>query len=253
MWESWATGLRSQLTHEFGFFNDSASFEASRSGALDQQLRLDAYAHVALSNDASVFIVIPWLFPRIALSDGVHTGSNLSDLQIGYRHQVIAIGEYEELPSLALTASILLPTGASERLPNAPHLLTGRDLLALMTGVSLEKTWMPFFAQLNLGGSLLINGVRSRGPRFGTVDYALQVTPAAGVELSDELVLSMLSQWLYESPHKYRTQIGAAASWRFNPHFTLQANVNTDVMIQGFGANWPGAFSCGVGLRYGYF
>lgn len=244
LWESWASGLRFNATHELGFFDDTGMYEHNEPGVIDQRFRLDAYSIVGLSEDASIFIVVPWLVPRIALNNQIHLGSNISDLQVGYRHQIIAIGEYEELPSLAFTGSLLIPTGTSRGKNVPPQDVTGRGTWVLMAGASLEKTWMPYFLQLNLGSSLLITD---------SIDAAFQIALASGVELTSDLVLSLMGQWIYEAPAKYKFEAGTSLSWRFTPHFTAQLNLNTDVFVNGLGANWPGTLAYGFGLRYGYF
>lgn len=230
MWESWAAGLRSSMTHELGFFDDNGRYEGNEANVVDRYLRTDFYALVGLSESASVFAVVPFV------------GTRVSDVQLGYRHQVIAIGEYEGLPSLALTASALFPSGTPRSAQTEKQEISGRGLYAGMLGASLEKTWMPFFAQLNLGASLL-----------SSLDMGWQIAGALGMEVTDTLVMSGLAQWSYEAPRRYRTQLGLSGSWRFNPHMTAQLSASTDVMAKGFGANWPGGVTYGFGLRYGYF
>lgn len=245
LWEQWAVGMRSQMNHELGFYDDSGRFEATESGVIDQQLRLDAYALYPTSENGSVFIVVPWLFARMGRSDGITTRSNLSDVQIGYRHQVIAIGEFEELPGVALTGAVLIPTGTPK--------VTGRDALILISGASFEKTWMPFFAQFNLGGSLLFNQIRSGNKTPDPITGSFQVAFAGGWEITNELVTSLMCSWTYEMPSKWKTEGGLAASYRINPNLTAQMNVSSDLFLNGSGSNWPGNLSYGFGIRYGYF
>lgn len=253
LWESMAFGLRSNAIHEVGFFDDAGLYEANGPSEIDQRFRLDAYTMIGLSEAASLFVVIPWLVPRVRYENETHLGFNISDIQLGYRHQVIAIGEYEELPSLAVTASLLIPTGAPRQLGTRPEGVTGRDALALSLGTSLERTWMPYFLQLNFGTSLLFNNFRTGLATPTPISANFQTSLAGGMELFSDVVISVLSQWTYETVSKYKTDLGFSASWRLNPHFTLQTNVSTDFLLSGFAANWPGSFSYGLGVRYGYF
>lgn len=253
MWESWAAGVRTNFNHEIGFYDDRGIFEAGEDGSYDQQLRLDAYALVKTSENGALFLVVPWVFPRIGDSESGAIGSNISDIQVGYRHQVIAIGEYEELPSLALSGALLIPTGQPRQLGVAAHEVTGRDALALMAGASLEKTWMPVFVQLNLGASLLFNQIRTGNKTPAPIAPSFQVALASGVEIAENIVASLMSAWTYEMPAKWKTEAGAAASWRFTPHLTAQLSVNTNIFLNGSGLNWPANVSYGAGIRYGYF
>jgi hypothetical protein len=253
MWESFAVGLRSQFSHELGFYDDGGLYEASDPDTLDQQMRLDAYTLVGTSENGAVFVVIPWLFPRVDRGGGLNMGSDISDIQIGYRHQIIAIGEYEEIPSLALTGSILVPTGTPKSKGTKAHEVTGRDMVALMAGASLEKTWMPFFLQLNLGASLLFNQVRTWGKTPEPIGSSYQVALATGMEITNNLVASLMGNFTYETQSKWKTEVGAALSWRIDPHFTVQVNGNSNLFLNKTGANWPGNVSYGFGIRYGYF
>lgn len=254
LWESWAAGIRTSSVHEFGFYDDYGHYENSQQGEVDRQLRIEAYSLVSITKDASIFVVIPWLFPTTSTRSGsLRTGSNISDIQIGYRHQIIDIGEYEELPSLALSLSLLVPTGTPRAKDVSPYDVTGRGVLGINTGASLEKTWHPFFLQLNLGGSLLINNIRGADTDSDSVSPSFQIALASGIEFTEGLVMSILGQFSYEVPQKYKSTLGASLSWRFDPHITALLNVNTDPFLDGLGANWPGQFSYGFGLRYGYF
>jgi hypothetical protein len=245
LWEKWAFGVRSQMNHELGFYDDRGRFEVTEPSVVDQQLRLDAYALYPTSEKGSVFVVVPWLFARMGRSDGISTGSNISDVQIGYRHQLIAIGEFEELPGIALTGAVLLPTGTPR--------LTGRDALILISGSSFEKTWMPFFAQLNLGASLVFNQIRSGRKTPDPIVPSFQVALAGGWEVTNEWVTSLMCSFTYEMPSKWKTEGGLAASYRINPNLTAQMNVASDLFLNGSGSNWPGNLSYGLGIRYGYF
>jgi len=253
LWEKWAFGVKSQANHELGFYDDTGRFEAADPDSIDQQLRLDAYALYPTSEYGSVFVVLPWVFPRIGTQDSVQTGANISDVQIGYRHQLIAIGEYEELPGIAVTGSVLFPTGNPRNRDVDAHDVTGRDALILMAGTSLEKTWMPFFAQINLGASILFNQFRTQNRSSDPITSSFQVVIASGMEITTDWVMSLVGSWTYEVPEKWKTNAGFATSFRINPHFTVQANVTTDLFINGSGSNWPGNFGYGFGVRYGYF
>lgn len=253
LWESFATGLRSQLSHEIGSYNAQRVFQPDAADNIDQHMRLDAYALVGTSENGAVFVVLPWLFPRRNDGDTIAIGSNISDIQVGYRHQIIAIGEYEEIPSLALTGSILIPTGNPRSAGTKGHEVTGRNALALSAGASLEKTWMPFFVQLNLGASLLFNQIRGQVKAPDPIVPSYQVALASGMEITSNLVASLMGSWTYEYPAQWKTEAGLSVSWRLNPHFTLQASASSDLFLNGLGSNWPANVSYGFGIRYGHF
>ncbi|MEI6805688.1 MAG: transporter [Myxococcaceae bacterium] len=217
--------------------------------------RTEAWGMVGFSERWSAFATVPWVVP-IEHKDDITLSHGIGDVQSGARYQVIQIGEYSELPSLALIGTITFPTGIPG-VKNIPS--TGRGIWALALGASLEKTWMPWFLQLNLGTTIPVS---DRNVSFGV---GAQATFVGGLELSHNIVLSGILDGTYEFPMKkldgsqarafgYRTSTGLSLAYRFSPHFTLQASAMADLpAATKLSAMLPTYATVSTGLRYGFF
>lgn len=127
MWEKAAVGLNTSIARDLKY-----PFSIWRT---------EAFGMLGITERLSGFALAPWVVP-IRYEDDLSMNHNIGDVQSGVRYQVIHIGEYTQLPSLALTSTVTFPTGTpgSKSVPS-----TGRGIWALGVGASLEKTWMPWF------------------------------------------------------------------------------------------------------------
>lgn len=211
--------------------------------------RTEAWGMVGFGERWSAFATIPWVVP-IQHEDDISMSHGLGDVQSGARYQVIQIGEYSELPSLALIGTVTFPTG-TPWIGNTPS--TGRGIWALGLGASLEKTWMPWFLQLNLGTTIPVS---ERDVSYGVGG---QATLVGGLELPHNIVLSGILNGTYEFPtvtstFGYRTGAGLSLAYRFSPHFTLQASAMADLPFVKLSNNQlPHYATLSTGLRYGFF
>lgn len=240
MWEKVAFGLKSSAVNEIKY--PSSIWQTEAWGIFGMGDRWSGYA------------TMPWVVP-------IHYGNELSathglgDIQSGVRYQTIHIGEYSNVPSLALIGTITFPTGRpyQNAIPS-----TGRGIWALGLGTSIEQTWAPWFLQLNLGATLpLSKQALSYGP-------GAQVILVGGREFPHEIVLSGILEWTYDGPMKktndlqarpfgYRTGAGVSLAYRFHPHFTWQTSAMSDLPWKGFSENLPTNFTISTGLRCGIF
>jgi hypothetical protein len=80
----------------------------------------------------------------------------------------------------------------------------------------------------------------------------------------DDLILSALGSFAYESSRfleqreiknssNYITNISLAISYKFNPYFTLQTALGSDISIPFFGKNKIAQVTFSTGIRYAYF
>jgi len=259
MWEQFAVGTRTSVKSELASFdNDGALLFNEESLG---ELRTDFYALFALAKPTSIFVQLPWAVPWESDNEAVHWHSGVGDTQLGIRHQAIAIGEYAELPGVALMASILMPTG---RAKTGASLATGSGSFGFFLGAALEKTFESiWFTQLNVGGRFplpqRLPDNDSYWPGLG-LDLGL----VGGVEFAQNMVISLSSQFVADSEQyfngiakersgRYKGSAAVALSWRFNPHWTASLSGSSDILIAGLGKYSAGVASAGVGIRYGYF
>jgi hypothetical protein len=202
---------------------------------------------VGITPRVSGFASIPWVFP-VQHENAIEINNGLGDVQSGIRYQVIQIGEYLKIPAIALIGTVTFPTGTPwvDQTPS-----TGRGIWALGVGTSLEKTWMPWFIQLNLGTTLPLSDRDLYGP-------GVQTSLVGGLELPHDIVLSGILDWTFEAPIKkrsagYRTNVGVSLAYRFHPRFTLQASLSTDLPFWKLSDTLPTNTIVLAGLRYGIF
>ena len=259
-WERFAMGLRTTASAGLGDWDSEGDWRAYSEDYADTQWRSELWALVGLGQRASIFGRLPWMLNfRHVGNLGNGTGGGLADVQLGARFELLSIGEILYLPAVAVTFAVTAPTG---RPPSASDVtgasVTSRGGWALGGGVSFEHTSVPYFARFDVGVSVPLP---HDGRRFGaSVTLAL----TGGYELSTGLVISVYARLLREGAlwidgaviddsQRSDAGLGLAVSYRFNPHWTLQAAIDSGLFIDGLGDNQQGRVAPTLGIRYGYF
>lgn len=239
-WELAAVGLKTSAAKEFDY---SSSL-----------LRTESWGLFGITPRVSSFTSIPWVLP-VQHENAIEVTNGLGDVQSGVRYQAIQIGEYLKLPAIAFIGTVTFPTG-TPWVGQTPS--TGRGIWALGIGTSLEKTWMPWFIQLNIGTTLPLS---NRDFSYGT---GVQTSLVGGRELPHDIVLSGILDWTFEAPMKkldgtrarasgYRTNAGVSLAYRFHPNLTLQASLSADLPFWKLSDVLPTYTTALIGLRYGIF
>lgn len=259
MWEQFAVGTRLSVRSDLGFFDGNTNFYSTSKTA--GEARTDLYGLFPLSKSTSTFFQIPWGTPWEIGAGEKKWASGMGDIQFGIRHQAVAIGEYVELPGVAVMASVTMPTGKS---PGSGSMATGRGDFALFVGAALEKTFSSiWFTQLNLSGRAPLPQNSTQHGKYWS-GLGLDIGLVGGVELITDLVASVSGQFtgessqyidgsLHENSGRYKCNSAMALAWRFDPHWTLLASASSDIFIAGLGKHYPAVISGGLGIRYGYF
>jgi len=266
IWEDLAVGLRTSVAGGLGQWDGDGDWHPYV-GYDELEWRSEIWGMGALSRRASVFARLPFVATRRAAGDLDGFGGGLADVSAGLRYELLTIGEYVELPAIALTLSVTAPTGRATWGAATPLGVdvTGRGAWALGAGVSVEHTELPWFVRFDLGVTVPLPAAR---PDLGGVDQRfgpeLATDVAGGVELTDGVVTSLVARltWAGEivldgrsvaDSGRLDVGLGAALSWRFDPHWTLQLAVDTGLFADGLGDNQAGRVTGTVGLRYGVF
>lgn len=265
MWEDFALGVKTSFKKELGSFDETRVFHSKDFAQSRNEFRSDFWGIVGLSADASVFLLVPVSLPFESSKTSLKYGLGPGDLQVGYRHQIIGIGEFVELPGMALTASMVFPTGKSSLYPGVTSIeATGRGLFSAMIGLSIEKTFLPWFAQLNLGAQFPFPTPKTSSTPSYWPGLGANLNLSIGREVTKDLVLTLLTLFSFEGtqyfdqrPHpnssRYKSGLAIATSWKMTPHITLQGSLSSDLPFGNFGKHYPGAINCGIGIRYGFF
>lgn len=248
MWETFAVGLQSAYAHTLSTFDrDTERWSLAKSDYQRSQLRSNLWALFALSEKTSLFFIVPWSFETIRLPGDETRSLALDDVRVGFRHQLVDIGAHEFFPALALLASIAIP-GDSQK-----------TNWGVTFGTSLEKNWTPWYLQLNAETTLFFPS-----NSFSDAD-AFQTSLVTGVEVTKNVVLSLMGRFnltghtyydgerLDDAPHSRETSVAFSASWRFNPHFTLQSSISSGIPIPHINYGENTELAVNLGLRYGFF
>ncbi len=113
IWEEWAVGLTNSVAFGVGYWDDGGDWHAYGDSFSEHEWRPMLWSLVRLSERAQAHTKVPALLTHRGTTNVDGRGGGLADLQLGFRYEVVQIGEYLELPSLALTTSVLAPTGRS--------------------------------------------------------------------------------------------------------------------------------------------
>jgi len=265
IWEELAVGLRTTFSESLGAWGPDGRWRPYDTFT-EREVRTELWTLVGLSRRAAVFARAPWVVTHRAAASLADTGGGLGDLAFGLRYELLTLGEYAELPAVALTLSATAPTGRATHDAETPLGVdvTDRGSWALAAGLSLEHTALPYYARLDLGVTVPLPFERPDlqvTQRFGP---ELTAALAGGAELAENVVLSLIARATWALPlvldgetvddsDRLDLGLGLAGSWRVAPHWTLQLAVDSALYVDDLGKNQPGRLSTTLGLRYGHF
>ena len=265
IWEDFALGLRTSFSHGLGHFTSDGTYHRY-SNYQDESFTTEAWGMVAISRRASVFARAPAVVVHRSAGSLSDTGGGLGDIGLGLRHEFVQIGEYMELPAIALTLSLTTPSG---RAPDATHGdlgadVTGRGAFAVAAGLSFESTVLPWYVRLDLGTVIPLPFVRDDTGKTQWLGPELDMNWLLGLEVSDGFVWSLGWRFAWHAPvhidgHPVRasaridTGLALAAALRLDEHWTLQLACDTHLPIDHLGRNGLARLTSTLGVRYGHF
>ncbi len=265
IWEDFALGLRTSLAPGLGDWGGDGQWEPW-DGYSETEWRSELWALAGIDHRASIFLRVPAVMLSRSAPGTSDTGGGLADLSLGLRYELLSIGELLELPAIALTFAVLAPTGRATEDSRSPlgADVTGRGAWVLSAGLSFEVTDLPWFVRLDAGVSVPLPRERAdlgRDQRTGvSLDFAL----SGGIEVAPQVVISLaprlswtddtrLDEEVVANTSRLEMGVGVAGSWRFDPHWTLQASLDTPLMFDDLGRNQTGRLMTTLGIRYGSF
>ena len=266
IWEKWAAGIRTSLLHGTGHWNTDAVWHGYDEDYSEEEIRAEAWAMVGIGRKFSVFVRFPWVFTTRTSIGKTEWGNGAADLQFGGRYEILSIGEIKTLPAIAVTLNATAPLGTATHDSNQPlgTDVSTRGAWTLNAGVSIEKTFLPFFLRLDLGLTVPLPMYRGDIQDYQWFGVSTTVTGMAGIEVLPQIVVSLMLRFLWEDNLQIKERridnsnrldmgVGLAVSWRFNPHWTLQLAVDSGIFANNMGDNQFGRLFTSIGLRYGFF
>jgi len=266
IWEDFAVGLRTSIAPGIGAWDADGRWRSWASDYDETEWRSEVWGLVGIDRRASVFARVPGVVLARWAGDASDVGGGIGDVSAGLRYEIVGIGEYLELPAIALTLAVLAPTGRApeESETDLAVDVTGRGAWVLSAGLSLEHTQLPWFVRLDVGASVPLPQARDDLGVDQRLGVSVDVALSGGFEVHDGIVLSLVPRltWtdrtrLDEEPvaGSSRLDVGVAVtgSFRLDPHWTTQLSFDAPMAIDGLGRNQPGRLLTTLGLRYGSF
>jgi len=267
IWEDFAAGLQLSHSRVFGEWDQSAHLRTNPDGYREGVTLAQPWAIVRLAERAELQAWAPILV-NDRWSNGVHQiAGGLGDVGMASRFQLVAIGEYQGLPSLATTLGVVGPTGRRIEQTSPPLFAgaTGRGSWGGFVAAETEYAHIPWFVRLEGALSLFAPFTRPDTGQRQQYGPLVVSTFSAGREVvPDKLVaaVAMTGEWQrkiklegaeVQQSQAYLYSIAASLSWRASPHWTLLWVVSDSLAPDGFGMNRDARIGGTFGVRYGYF
>ncbi|MGM0578702.1 MAG: hypothetical protein ACQEXJ_23465 [Myxococcota bacterium] len=266
IWETFAVGATTSWGTGIGRWDRDRRWSSYGDGYTDDEWRSEVWTLVRLSRRTSLGARLPFLLTHREAGGTSDVGGGLADVQALVRYEVLSVGEYAELPAVALTAGVVAPTGRATEDSDSPlgADVTGRGAAALTLGLSVERTRMPWFVRGDVGLTVPLPAHRDDIDATQRYGVGLDGSVTGGFEVTEDVVTSLVLRAGWEAPvhidgervedsARYDTGASLAASWRMAPHWTLQGSVGTGLPFRHLGVNREARVTTSLGLRYGYF
>lgn len=267
LWEDWAVGLQTGHARVLGEWNSDGILRKNAPGYREGVSSLQPWGIVRLHERAELQGWLPFVI-NDRWSSGTHqVAGGIGDAGLAARYQLVNIGEFESMPSLALTLGVLAPTGRRVE-ETAPPLFagaTGRGAWGGFVAAETEYARIPWFVSLKAAGSLFATFTRpdtGQSQRYGAL---LTSSISGGREIGSERLVAAVAvtgEWqdaiVIEGSEVPASQahlyaLAASLSWRADPHLTLIGGLSNSVWFDGLGANRDARLGGTLGIRYGYF
>ena len=260
---------RASVTFDVGGGRSAAYWDGS--GALHDISAADATTSASaklgvmlrLSERSSLWLRTPWALTARSgevAGERVHRfGQGLGDADLGLRVDWWDVGSSTR-PGLATTVGVVAPSGRSTGGAHDPMGVdvTGRGQWALSAGVVVERTSMPNYMRLTVGGRFAF--ADRDGWRDGP---ALDVELAVGRELLPGWVVSAVVTESMRSERSYAGQTYAGSdghvlraalstSMKLAPGWTLRGGLSAAPPAPSLGRNEPSDWAVTVGVRRGF-
>lgn len=266
VWEDMAFGLNVGAALGTGRWASDGQWRPFAADYAESELAPTAWGIVRVGENWEIQAKVPWIVNWRSSGEVSSAGHGAGDALVGVRYQIVGVGEFLEIPAIAVSAGVALPTGRREE--DATALLgadaTGRGVWEGSVSVSVEKTWTSWFLRLDAGTRASLPFRRSDRDIAQRYGPGLSVALTGGKEVIPGLSVALVVQHEREGAihvdgdsiagsSSNGQQASGALSWRFTPHWTVQASVTGGIHHSGWGENRPGRFTTTWGLRYGHF
>lgn len=267
IWEDWAVGLRAGHARSLGTWAPDGSLDPNPPGYASGVSTLEPWAIVRLHERVQVQAWAPVLLEDRRQDQQWQVAGGLGDVGAAVRLELVPIGQYAGLPSLAVTAGGIAPTGRRVEETRAPLFAgtTGRGAWAASLALESEYAWLPWFVRLDAGSTVSFPFERADTARTQRYAPAVQVALSAGREIVPAVLVGALAvshEWegattvggaRVDGSAARSLALAASLSFTLDPRWTLVGVGTTTAWPFDAGRNRDARTGFTLGIRHGHF
>jgi hypothetical protein len=267
IWEQWAVGLRAGHARSLGQWTSGGTLDPNPPGYSAGVTTVEPWAIVRLHERVQVQAWVPLVWEDREQDTTWQVAGGLGDLGAAARFELVAIGQYVGLPSLAVTAGFLAPTGKRVEQVEPPLFAgtTGRGAWATSLALESEYARMPWFVRLDAGATYSFPFVRADTGETQQYAPSLQAALSAGRELLPEVLVVALAIAAeregditiggepVSGSRAHSVTLAASVSWTLDPHWTLVGTLANTAWPADVGMNRDARTGFTLGVRHGHF
>lgn len=266
-WEDAAFGLQLGHARSVGQWDREGVLRWSGGELSDGLSQAQAWTIYRVHDRVQLQAWVPFVVNDRRAGPTSQVAGGLGDAGAAARLEAVKLGEWERLPSVAVTASVLAPTGRRVEDTDPPLFAgaTGRGAWGGSLALEVEWALSPWFVRVEGGATGYLPFTRSDTgdrQRYGPV---LQAAVSTGREVvADVLVAAVALTGEWESAIRldgapvagsraYAYGLATSLAWRVHPRWTLVGSATSTVWPDGGGMNRDARLGFTVGVRHGVF
>lgn len=244
-----------------GHWDPEGKYVPSDSRARDREYRLEARGMGRVGRHFQYGAIVPVLYTTRGNADSSSTGGGLGDASLLSRWDFVKVGGEGNLPGIAATLSLAMPTGRSPYNSKDALLadVTGAGAWEARPGLALEKSWWTGWYVMAAAGMGFF------APFKSDRDVRIQLGPrvlafaAAGKGWSNGFGLAGALSYDRESgprvdgvryvAFRARTSAMLFGSYELDDHWQLIASSQWDLPVNKLGRDQLAGLTFGVGVR----
>lgn len=267
IWEDFALGLQLSHARSLGQADAAGTLRWNPAGFSDGLTTVMPWGIVRVHERVQLQGWAPLVINDRASAGTSQLATGLGDVGGAARFELLSIGEYQWLPSFAITAGVLAPTGRRVEETSPPLFAgtTGRGAWGGSIAIEAEYAYLPWFVRFDANAFRYASFRRPDTGQRQQYGLVWGASLSGGLEVvPDRLVAAVSAR--RESEGSLRLDdatiagssarlwsLTASLSWRVEPHWTLIGAVTSSVFPDGWNVNRDARLGGTLGVRYGYF
>jgi hypothetical protein len=266
-WEDAAYGVQLSHARSLGQWDATGSLRWNGGDFSDGLSQVQPWGILKLHDRVQLQAWLPIVVNDRRSGTTSQVAGGLGDAGAAVRLELAKIGEYQGLPSFAVTAGAVAPTGRRVEQTKAPLFAgtTGRGAWGGSLAAEVEYAFLPWFVRVEGGVTAFLPFERTdtgQSQRYGPVAVA---SASTGLELVPDVLVAavaLMGEW-QSSIHldgarvpdsrAYAYTLGTSMAWRVDPKWSLVWSITNTVWPDGGGMNRDARVGFTMGVRHGVF